>query len=257
MINALRDGMRRVDGAPAILFGLYLLTVGLSEALETAGRGVDPSGPVDVAGASEFLMWLFLGGGILDRYARDRPTRSYGFFGASGLFFFRFLRLALVLGIGYALVIRARQWFPSEGSAFWIAGAPLVVLQLIGEYAAVCSVVEDRRSMISAISAAVRFIVANAGAVILIFAGTYLMSLAVNSILPLYLRQPGVGAWSLFIATQLASLAHLWVRLVGLASGVSLFQSKLAHAGYVARTQPAWPESPAAEAITAAGRSRR
>jgi len=39
------------------------------------------------------------------------------------------------------------------------------------------------------------------------------------------------------------------VRLQFTASQTALFQSQLAHAGYVARPVPKWPDSPAAEAI--------
>ena len=39
------------------------------------------------------LLWLFVAGGIIDRYARDRATGVHGFFSASGVFFFRFFRL--------------------------------------------------------------------------------------------------------------------------------------------------------------------
>jgi hypothetical protein len=39
------------------------------------------------------------------------------------------------------------------------------------------------------------------------------------------------------------------VRLQFAASQTALFQGRLAHAGYVARPIPAWPDSPAAEAI--------
>jgi hypothetical protein len=40
--------------------------------------------------------------------------------------------------------------------------------------------------------------------------------------------------------------------LATLASGVSLFQARLAHAGYTAVPQATWPDSPAAEAIASA-----
>jgi hypothetical protein len=33
------------------------------------------------------------------------------------------------------------------------------------------------------------------------------------------------------------------------ASETSLFQARLAHAGYTARAEPTWPDSPAADAI--------
>jgi hypothetical protein len=39
------------------------------------------------------------------------------------------------------------------------------------------------------------------------------------------------------------------VKLVFWASETALFQSRLAHVGYVNRRAPTWPESPQAEAI--------
>ena len=50
------------------------------------------------------LLWLFVAGGIIDRYARDRATGVHGFFSASGVFFFRFLRLAIVMFAVYGLL---------------------------------------------------------------------------------------------------------------------------------------------------------
>ena len=52
--------------------------------------------------ATYLLVWIFLSGGVLDRYARQRPTRAHGFFAAAGVFFWRFLRLGLVAGAGSA-----------------------------------------------------------------------------------------------------------------------------------------------------------
>ena len=51
------------------------------------------------------LLWLFLSGGLLDRYARRRRGGARGFFGACGVFFFRFLRLGLLAGLAYALLL--------------------------------------------------------------------------------------------------------------------------------------------------------
>ena len=50
------------------------------------------------------IIWSFLSGGVLDRYARGRPTRATGFFAACGTHFWRFARLGLV---GAAGVLRA------------------------------------------------------------------------------------------------------------------------------------------------------
>ena len=62
--------------------------------------------PIVIVGAASayIVLWIFFAGGIIDRYARDRPTRAHGFFAASGVFFFRFLRLAVVMWCAYALL---------------------------------------------------------------------------------------------------------------------------------------------------------
>jgi hypothetical protein len=43
---------------------------------------------------------------------------------------------------------------------------------------------------------------------------------------------------------------QLWLKLAAYASGIALFQSRLAHAGYTAAPPAVWPESASAEAIT-------
>src|SRR5206468_11606377 len=46
----------------------------------------DTSRPIVIVGAAAvyIVLWLFVAGGIIDRYARDRATRAHGFFSASG-----------------------------------------------------------------------------------------------------------------------------------------------------------------------------
>ena len=66
---------------------------------------------------------------------------------------------------------------------------------------------------------------------------------------------PGVGGsgvtmWIAFAIGQLFVLARLGLKLLFWASETALFQSQLAHAGYVASPVRRWPDSPAAEAIS-------
>src|SRR3982751_2439634 len=151
---AWREGVRRVNAAPAVFAGLCALTLllalplsivlggmieahlGRTLAAETAAAGTNydwwqeffaqatglattfvPSiagfgavldnlsdlldnQPMAATIASVttawLVLWSFLSGGVLDRYARARPTRSDGFFAACGRHFWRFLRLGLV-----------------------------------------------------------------------------------------------------------------------------------------------------------------
>ena len=49
-------------------------------------------------------VWSFLSGGVIDRLARRRPTRSHGFFAACGVHFWRFLRLGVLAWLVYAFL---------------------------------------------------------------------------------------------------------------------------------------------------------
>ena len=235
-------GMRRVNRAPAILVGVWALTLlvslpltlalrgmlaehlGGSLAADTAADGVNydwmqefgdqatglgvtfkptivgfgavldnlsafhrrHARPVVIVGAAwaYIVLWLFFAGGILDRYARDHATRTHGFFSASGVFFFRFLRLAVVQWIVYAflfgcvhrwlferLFTRVTHEMTVERTAFLVRvglyvvfGVVLAACTLVFDYAKVRAVVEDRRSMLGAIVAALGFIRRNYGA---------------------------------------------------------------------------------------------
>ena len=52
-----------------------------------------------------------------------------------------------------------------------------------------------------------------------------------------------------FAHGQMYVLGRLCVKLIFWASETSLFQSRLAHAGYLATPAPIWPDSPTAEAL--------
>jgi len=332
--RAFRDGLRRVSDAPAILAGVYLMSVLLSLPLAAALRGMladhlanslaadsalrgvnydwwqefssqavglgTTFGPsiigfaaplknvsdlldnralatvVAGAAAAFLVLWAFLAGGILNRYARQRPTRTSGFFSACGVFFFRFLRLGLMAWVIYFLLFQyVHRWlfddlypyvtrdFAVERNAFAVRvalyavfGALLVAVNLVFDYAKVRAVVEDRRSMLGALRAAARFVWRQAGAASGLYVATAFVFLAVA--LAYALAAPGVWSpgwsmWGGFLAGQIYIVARLWVKLLFYASETSLFQAELAHAGYTAAPQPTWPESPAAEAIMHGG----
>jgi len=232
---------------------------------------------VIVSAASAYiLMWLFLAGGIIDRYARDRVIGTHGFFSACGVFFFRFLRLGALQWLVYTFLFKyLLEWllddlYPRmihdvsvERTALFARAALYIVFaivlagcNLIFDYAKVRAVVEDRRSMIGALTAALGFIQRNYAAAV----GLFLIDLLMFAgVVALYiLVAPGVGGggitmWMAFVAGQMYVAARLWVKLLFWASETSLFQRRLAHAGYVARPQAAWPDSPAAEAIRTTG----
>jgi len=329
-MSALGDGIRRVNRAPAIILGVWALTLlvsvplavalrgmlvqhlGRSLAADTAAAGVNydwmqefgaqatglgvtfkptiigfaavldnlsafmdaTSRPAVIVGAAGVyaIAWIFLAGGIIDRYARDRATRAHGFFGASGVFFFRFLRLAAVQAIVYGFLFGAMHpWlfdrlYPRmihevsvERTAFFTRLALYVVFGLlvagaamIFDYAKVRAVVEDRRSMLGALNAALGFIGRNYAAAVGLFAVNFVLFGAVVGLYALI--APGAGGsglmmWAGFAIGQLYVIGRLWAKLAFWATETALFQSRLAHAGYTARPEASWPESPAADAI--------
>src|SRR5581483_8759225 len=159
---ALRDGVRRVQRAPAVLFGLWCLTLAaaVQVALTQAAADVPSAAawlqdlvaqPTDAAAAialhgaprdaaalacTSIVAWLFVAGGVLDRYARDRAVRTPGFFAAAGVFFFRFLRLAIAQAVVYAALVT----LVPDATA---AGAAIALVSVIVDYAKVRMVVED------------------------------------------------------------------------------------------------------------------
>jgi hypothetical protein len=235
-------------------------------------RGPRP-GAIIWLGGAYLVLWLFLAGGIIDRYARDRPIRSYGFFTACGVYFPRLLRLAPIMGLAYYVLFHyvhawlfddfyeritreasvERTVFVWRLGLYAVFGLLLIAANAIFDYAKVRAVVEDRRSMLGALLAGFRFVRRNAGAV----ATLYLLNgLLFVGILALYAAvAPGAGPagpvmWLGFAVSQIYLLARLWVRLVFIASEVSLFQNRLAYTGYIATSPVRLPEPASVEQLT-------
>ncbi len=333
---AWRDGLRRVAAAPALVAGVFVVTLlaalppaltlrgaledhlGSSLAADAAASGVNydwwqefasqASGvgttftpsvigfattldsvsslldaralltPIAAALALYAAAWLFVSGGVIDRYARGRRLGAHGFFAASGTFFFRFLRLGAAAAAAYwflfAYVHRwlFAQWYVNvtrdlafEQTVFaWrllmyaIFAALLASIATIFDYAKVRAVVEDRRSMAGALIAAIRFIVRRPGRV----AGVFLLNAALFLVVVAAwaLVAPGAGGagasmWAGVVAAQGYIVARLVVKLQGLASATALFQRSLAHWGYVAAPSavPAIPAVVDAGPVSASG----
>lgn len=215
------------------------------------------------------LLQVFLAGGIIDRIARDRTLGSHGFFAACGATFFRLLRLGVIAVAIYKLLFlflhpaidAARQaWtrdFTVERQAFAVyavatVGFILVVaaVNVVFDFAKIRLVVEDRRSAIGALAAGLRFVARQPAAAAGLYAINALVFVAILAVYAIAAPSAAVSglalAWTL-IASQLFILARLWARLVFVASETALFQSRLAHARYVARPIPARPVPAAVE----------
>jgi hypothetical protein len=193
---------------------------------------------------SHAVVSLFLWGGALDRLARARRVGSAAFFAACGVYFWRFLRLAIPVAFLYWVIDRSLERYPL------VETVVLIVLLVIIDYARVRAVVEDRLSIAGAVIASLRFVRRHAGPVIALCAlhlATIVVLTAVGGLL-IQLEIP-FDASSMLAARTILLLIVIVVRLSLPASEMALFQSRLAHAEYTAAPLPMWPDSPAAEAI--------
>jgi len=325
------DGWRRVVSAPAVVAGVFLVTLlaalplaltlrgmledhlGSSLAANDAADGVNydwwqefnaqtsgigttftPSvigfattldsvsglldrrtviAPIASALALYVAAWMFLSGGIIDRYARGRRIGAHGFFAASGTFFFRFLRLAVAAAAVYwFLFVYVHQWLFARWYVnmtrdialertvfFWrvlmyaIFTALLAVTTILFDYAKVRAVVEDRRSMTGALIAAARFIVRHPGRIAGIYAlnaAAWVAIVAVWAVVAPGAGGSGVSMWAGLIASQCYILARLMVKLQVLASETAVFQRSLAHWGYAAAPSALRPDPPVVDSIS-------
>jgi preprotein translocase subunit SecG len=236
--------------------------------LSTVADGASLPTTVAVAVSAHMVVSLFLIGGVMDRLARDRAIGAGAFFSACGVYAVRFFRLAIIAtAVYWVLFVPYHEMlfdglYPAliEGvtlertAFFYRAGlyllflAPLLLANLIFDYAKVRAVVEDRRSMIGALVAGLRFVGRNPGAAIGLYALDALLFVAVIG--GYFLAAPGANHNALgFAVGQIYIVLRVIVRLQFAASQIALFQGRLAHAGYVARPVPKWPDSPAAEAL--------
>jgi hypothetical protein len=145
-----------------------------------------------------------------------------------------------------------RTAFFMRAVLYVVFGLVLAACNLIFDYAKVRAVVEDRRSMIGAVGAAIGFIRRNYAAAAMLYACNvvlFLIAIAVYAVFAPGAAGAGATAWLGVAVGQLYILARLWVKLAFWASETALFQGRLAHAGYIATAAPVWPESAVVEAI--------
>jgi hypothetical protein len=327
---AFRDGIRRVNGAPAVVLGMFAVTLfvalplsyalremiagylGHSLAAEQAAAGTNYdwwqefssqasglattfvptivgfgavldnlSGFLDntglatsIAGATAawLVLWSFLSGGVIDRFARGRPTRSHGFFAACGMHFWRFLRVGAVAWLVYAFFFQyvhgwiftgivgtlthnltvERTAFAYRVGGYVLFVLLLVICNIVFDYARVRIVVEDRRSAIGALLAGGRFAARHAGGVVGLYAlnaVAFLLLVSIYAAIAPGAPGAGVSMWLVLALGEAYILARHYLKLLFYASETAFFQGALAHAGYTAAPAVEWPDSPAAETI--------
>lgn len=227
--------------------------------------------------AAWMVLWSFLTGGIIDRFARARRTRSHGFFAACGMHFWRLVRLGVLAFIVYGLLFRyVHSWMLDAGygwltrnmtverTAFMVRvigyaifGALVLGVNLVFDYARIRIVVEDRRSAVGAVFGGARFVVRHFTGVLGLYglnAVAFLVLVALYALVVPGAPRSGLQMWVVLALGELYIIGRHYVKLLFYASQTAFFQGALAHAAYTATPMPVWPDSPAAEMITNADR---
>lgn len=205
------------------------------------------------------VVWLALSGGALDRLARARPVGVAGFFTATGVLIFRLVRLAVLLG-GTTWII-VREFIPlleattgapgqSHPSLVAVEVALLGLLAIVGDVAQVRMAVEDRRSALSAVAAAGRFVARRAARLLALYVLNLVPAVAIIWLIgEASVATSGTHPDVTIAIIWMALVVEAVIRLGFMATAIAFFQNELAHAGYTARPIPTWPDSPGVEAI--------
>jgi hypothetical protein len=253
------EWMQEFSGQAAGLATTFRPTiVGFAAVLDNLSAVADDiprPGAVAAAAGAYALAWIFLSGGVIGRYQRDRVRSPVGFLSDCGAYFFRFLRLALVNGVVYGVLFGVLhpllfvRLYPRltagavEPAAFAVRlgfYALFVLLlaaaNIVFDYARVRAVVEDRRSMLMALVASWRFIAGRPGGAI----GVYLLNallFGAGLVAYSFLAPPGGGigvmAWAAFAIGQVYIAGRLAVRLLFFASETAIVEATLNGSPYV------------------------
>jgi hypothetical protein len=201
-----------------------------------------------IAAAGVYLLcWAFLSGGVIERYATDRSVRTGAFMSACGRYFFRFFRFAILTVFVYIIAALVHRWVlgviylravrgvDAEGTVFLIRVAFYLVFvlllaaaNLVFDIAKIRMVVEDRRSVMVALTASWRFIRQNTSAAIGVYvldAVTFALVLAAYSFVAPGGGGTGAMVWAAVLIGQAYIVGRLCVRLLFFASEVSLVGS--------------------------------
>jgi len=195
------------------------------------------------------LFWVFLSGGVLDRFARARSIGAAQFFASCGVYMVRFVRLGAMIALPYFLLFRVLRPHISGKLQFAAFLAAVALVNLVADFAKIRAVVEDRHSMLGALAAALRFIRRRP----IRAAGLYALNILVAVGITLLWQRLGLSAaapeWQAFLTAQVYLFLCILLKLALMASEVAFFQAELAHAAYTAAPPRVWPDSAAVEAI--------
>ena len=193
------------------------------------------------------LCMLFVSGGILEVYRGDRWLNTTEFFAASGAFFWRFVRLALislvlftVLGNAYLGVEKASDYFGDKavadqvGFVIWLTGVILLILlglfvRLWLDIAKVRAVAQNEHSMLLNTLKSLDISQRGLGSLLWIYLRISLAALVATIVaLLIWMKVPPTAIWATFILLELIVLVQLGARLWQMAAVTVWFKDYLA-----------------------------
>ncbi len=194
------------------------------------------------------LVWLLLLGGVVERYANPAgPHSAQRLLGAGGRFYFRFLRLAAASGVLYLSIYALHRWLYGK-LEYWtrdvtverdvllaslavvgLTALLLVLVHMAATFAKVATVTEDRRSMLLALLAGLRFVLRRPLSVLGLYLGLALVSGVLLAVYHLLAPTAGpgtaVGVALAFLLAQGLLIVRLGLRLALLGGAISLYRA--------------------------------
>lgn len=259
----------QAQGVGATLTREVLGAAGFVATLSRIFDGERPA-PALVGAIAIYLgVWIFLSGGIVDRLARARPVGGATFVALGARYFPRLFRLAVLAGVAYWILFstlhpwlfgpvfdRLTKDVARESYAlgllaglYGVFAVCLGLVSLVVDFTRIRLVIEDRRSVVAALAAGIRFIRRRFWRV----AGLYLINILALAVVARLWIQLAPGAespdWVAILAAQVVLVIRIWGRLAFLGSQAVFFQGELAHAHYTAAPLPRWPDSVSVEAV--------
>lgn len=231
--------------------GILPMLANLEKLLD--GQILPTYGVLLLAAVGFLLGWAFLAGGILSRYAESGGWNPRSeFFAQCGKFFFRFVRLQILLALIYWALLRwignpLHEWateITRDATAetttlmytfgvYLLVAFMLLVVSMTSDYAKIAMVAERRRSALLAFLRGLRFVLSHPAMTL----GLYLVLALVGGILLLIYGAvapgPAQPSWTwivlAFLLGQAYLLARVLLKLWFWASQTRLFQLASSH----------------------------
>jgi hypothetical protein len=205
------------------------------------------------------VFMLFVSGGILEVYRRDRRLDTGDFFAASGAFFWRFLRLALIslvvfalLGNAYLAVEKASDYLGDKAAAdqvgfvIWLVGVIILILltmfvRLWFDIAKVRALAKNERGMLRNTLKSFDITQRQVGSMLWMYLHISLVAwITLLIAFLIWTKLPPTAILATFILLELAMLVQLGARLWQMASATIWYQrhSEVVSASGVGFTVP-------------------